>query len=224
MKKHVFYTEFAYLIGLALIALGAALMARSDLGVSMIVAPAYILHLKLSLYNPFFTFGITELFTQIIVLILMWIVVRRVLATDLICFVSAFIYGFLLDRWVSLCSLIPVTLLSSRIIVFVVGMLICALGVAFVFHTYIPCQSYDYFVKRVTQHFQLPTRRVKTCFDLSSLAVGVVLSFAFFGFGTFRGIGVGTVVCAFVNGTLISLFSKGLEKRFEFKDRWRKGK
>ena len=43
MKK-TFYCEAAYAIGLACLALSTALMATADFGVSMVVAPAYILH------------------------------------------------------------------------------------------------------------------------------------------------------------------------------------
>ena len=37
-------------------------------------------------------------------------------------------------------------------------------------------------------------------------------------FGEFRGIGVGTVVCAFLNGTLIHLFGKVYNRLFTVKD------
>ena len=58
MKKPVFYTEIAHVLALVLLALGTALTAYGDLGISMVVAPAYILHLKLSQVFPFFTFGV----------------------------------------------------------------------------------------------------------------------------------------------------------------------
>ena len=43
MKKRVFYTELAYLLGILLCAVGVALMALADFGVSVIVAPAYLI-------------------------------------------------------------------------------------------------------------------------------------------------------------------------------------
>ena len=59
---------------------------------------------------------------------------------------------------------------------------------------------------------------MKTCYDICSCLVGVVLSFVFFGFGVFRGVKLGTIICALINGTLIGFCSKFLEKHFEFKD------
>ena len=44
----------------------------------------------------------------------------------------------------------------------------------------------------------------------------IILSFAFFGFGVFNGIGIGTVICALLNGFLIGKTSEFLEKHFEF--------
>lgn len=219
MKKPVFHTELSYLLGLFLIALGSSLTARSDFGVSMIVAPAYILHRKLSLYDPRFTFGITEILTQVLVLLLLWIVLRKIRVSDLFCFISAVLYALFLDGTGALIALLPAASLWNRILLFAAGVLSCATGVAMVFHTYIPCQSYDYFVKRITEVFRLSSHRVKTTYDLTSLIIALILSFAFFGFGTFIGVRAGTIITAFINGTLIAWISGILEKHFVFKDK-----
>ena len=49
MKKKVFYTELSYILGLVIMAFAAAFTEKADFGMSMVVAPAYILHLKLSI-------------------------------------------------------------------------------------------------------------------------------------------------------------------------------
>ena len=46
MKKRIFYTELAYFLGLLILAVGTAFMERANFGVSMVVAPAYLLHLN----------------------------------------------------------------------------------------------------------------------------------------------------------------------------------
>ena len=58
MKKTVFYTELAFFIGLALLAFGTSLTAYGDVGISMEVAPAYVLHLYVSQFLPWFSFGV----------------------------------------------------------------------------------------------------------------------------------------------------------------------
>ena len=85
MKKKVFYTELAYLLGLLAIAWGTACMERVDFGVSMVVAPAYILHLKISEFLPFFSFGMAEYTLQAIILFLMMIILQKVKLSYFFC-------------------------------------------------------------------------------------------------------------------------------------------
>ena len=59
MKNKNFYTEIAYVLGVILVALGTALVERANFGVSMVVAPAYVIYQKLSQTFSFFTFGMS---------------------------------------------------------------------------------------------------------------------------------------------------------------------
>ena len=47
MKKKFFYREWAYVFGLIIMAFASAFSEKAGFGMSMVVAPAYILHLKL---------------------------------------------------------------------------------------------------------------------------------------------------------------------------------
>ena len=73
-------------------------------------------------------------------------------------------------------------------------------------------------VKEICQKFSFPVGKVKTAYDCSSCVLAIVLSFCFFGFGTFVGVNWGTVVCALCNGFLIGRISRFLENRFQFRD------
>lgn len=86
-KKWILYSEAAYILGLVILALGTALMEKAAFGMSMVVAPAYLLHLKLVDTLPFFSFG----------------------------------------------------------------MVVCSLGVALLFHTYISPEDYELFVKEMAE-------------------------------------------------------------------------
>ena len=59
MKKK-FSTELAYVLGIVLVAWGVVLMEKADFGVSMVVAPVYLLYRWLSPAWHFFTFGMVE--------------------------------------------------------------------------------------------------------------------------------------------------------------------
>ena len=59
---------------------------------------------------------------------------------------------------------------------------------------------------------------MKTLYDFVSLALSIILSFIFFGFGVFVGVSWGTLVCAILNGWLIGINTRFLDSFFVFKD------
>ena len=223
MKKRVFYTELAYVFGLLFIALGVALMEKSDFGVSMVVAPAYVLYRWINPHWGFFSFGMAEYCFQALLLVAMSLALRRFRLSYLLSFATAFVYGLILDLFMLLAAFLPASMFWQRALLYLFGLLACALGVALMFHTYISPEVYELVVKEVSARFGLEISRFKTFYDLSSCALAVVLSFIAFGFGSFVGVRLGTVLCALVNGWTIGRFSALLEKKFTFADRlpWR---
>ncbi len=220
MKKRVFYTEAVWLLGLVTMALGTALSTICDFGVSMVVAPAYLLHLKLSEFLPFFSFGMAEYTLQAVLLIAMMLVLRKAKWGWAFSVVTAVLYGLLLDGFLALLTFPGVETLAVRIAYFILGGGITAFGVSCMFHTYLAPEVYELFVREVAKEKGLNITRFKTGYDVTSLLLSVVLSFVFFGFGKFEGVKWGTVVLALVNGKTIGACSAFLEKRFEFRDRF----
>lgn len=218
MNKRKFYTEAAYYLGLFTLAIGTAMMTRGDFGVSTVVAPAYILHLKISEYLPFFTFGMAEYTLQGVLLVVVMLMRRKVRWTDLLAFGTAVLYGLMLDA--SMAVVPVVTNFALRLLVYIAGFIICVLGVSLLFRTYIPPEAYEIFVKELSVKFNADLHQCKTVYDLVGCVVSIAMSFAFFGFGVFRGIELGTVLCAIVNGYLISLWSRFWDKHFVFCDRF----
>lgn len=218
MKKRVFYTELAYLFGLIALTVGTALMERADFGVSMVVAPAYLVHLKLSEVFPFFSFGMAEYMLQGLLLILMIIFLRRFRVSYLFSFVTALIYGFMLDGAMWVISLLPGAGFAARLIFYIAGFLICCLGVSLLFHTYISPEVYELWVKEMSGRRGIEIHKYKTGYDCVSCLISIIMSFAFFGFGHFEGIKAGSIVCALINGFTIGLVTRLLERIWTFRD------
>jgi len=214
--KRIFYSEIAYLAGILLLAFGTALMEKADFGMSMIVAPAYLLHLKVSEFLPFFTFGMSEYVFQAILLILLSVILRKVKKSYFLSFVTAIIYGMILDLFLSLTGLLPADSNLYRGIFYLSGMVICSFGVAFLFYTYFPPEAYELFVKEMSQHLNISIAKTKTIYDCCSCILGVILSLCFF--GTFVGVKWGTIFCALINGWMIGIISDWLANNFIFKD------
>lgn len=216
--KRIFYTEAAYLLGLLILASGTTLMAAADFGVSMVAAPAYVFYRKLSLIFPWFTFGMAEYLFQAVVLLLLAAVMGRFRGAYLFSFVTTVAYGLFLDTAMRLTAPIPVSGWAARGGCYLLGTLLCALGVTLLFHTYFPPAAYELAVKELTRKTGLKMHRIKTVYGCVSCGAAVILSFVFFGAGQFVRVRWGTVLCALVNGWLIGRCTAFLEEHWEFQD------
>ena len=214
--KRIFYCEAAYFLGLLILAFGTALMEKADFGMSMVVAPAYLIHLKVSQYLPFFTFGISEYVFQAAVLVMISLVMGKAKKSYLLSFATAFLYGTVLDAAIWLVALFPCSGIVWQVVFYVAGLVICSIGVAFLLRTYFPPEAYELAVKEFSQKFKMTIGKTKTIYDCCSCLLGIVLSLCFF--GAFVGVKWGTIVCAVVNGWLIGQISRFLENHFTWKD------
>lgn len=222
MEKKTIYTEVCYAFGVIALAIGTALMEAANFGMSMVVAPAYLVYLKLSGIYSFITFGMAEYIFQALLLLVMILVLKKFKVYYLLAFGTTILYGLLLDGSMRLVGLIAVDTIPIRAIFFLLGLLACSIGVAFLFHTYIPPEIYELFVKEISQKYGWKIHKCKTCYDCISCCIAILLSFLFFGFGKFEGVKLGTIFNALVNGWLIGRWSGLLEGMFEFRNAFRK--
>ena len=215
MNKKPFCSELIYLLSIIIISFSVAMLTAADFGISMVVAPAYIVSQAL----PFLTFGQAEYVVQGALFILMCLLMRRIKAPFFFSFVTCLIYGLFLDLWrIIIPTFNPLVCapgsmqLWVRIVFFVVGELLTTLAVALSFKSYLYPQVYDFFVSAVTKHFNVSLGKFKTFFDFVFLALSLILTFSIF--GKLVGVNWGTIIMAVVNGPLISFFSKTFDKIF----------
>lgn len=213
-KPAVKFGETAWLAGLILLTLGVCLMSKAGFGVSMVVSPAYVLHLSLKDVLPFLTFGMASYICEGIILVIMCIVVKRFKWQYLLSFLTAFIYGIILDLWTMALGAEQYTQMHARIIAYVGGLLLSAVSIAMFFHSYLPPEVYDLFVKEIHSTYKFKQGIVKWIYDISSLVIAVTLTLCLN--HNLTGISYGTLVCALVNAPLISFFGKHLKKVFSF--------
>ncbi len=220
MKKCVFYTEVSYVLAMVIMAFAAAFTEKAGFGMSMVVAPAYILHLKVSEILPWFSFGVAEYVFQGFLILLTVAIMRKFKWSYLFSFVTALLYGTLLDGAMTAIAALPESTFVLRAVWYVLGTVLCSFSVSLFFHTYLSPEAYELIVKEIAAKFGFNINRVKTAYDCLSTVLGIVLSFSFFGFGVFEGVKWGTVLCALINGFLIGRFTKLLEHVFVFRNRF----
>lgn len=212
MKKIRFPRELSFVLAMLVMPFAIAIMTKANLGLSMIAAPTYIISEKV----PFLTYGQTEYIFQALVLIVMCLAVKKCKAMYLTSFLTAFLYGSILDLFIWLLEPVTLTAMWQRILVFVAGMLLTSLGVALFMNTYLAPCAYDYFVRTVVQEKQLDLRKFKLAFDAAFMLISVTLTLVLF--RRFVGITWGTLVIVVCNGNIIAFLNKQMNKRFEFYD------
>ena len=120
--KRTFYTEAAYAVGVALLALGTALMERADFGMSMVVAPAYLIYLKVSSYISWFSFGMAEYCFQAFLIVVLALVLHGFRRRYLFSFITAFIYGNVLDVMMKAVYMLPGNGILTRTMCYCIGL------------------------------------------------------------------------------------------------------
>lgn len=223
MKKIGKMAEIAWAIGTFLCALGVVLCTKANLGLSMMAAPPYIIHLTLVKLLPWYSQGTSSYLFEGSLLVILWILIRHFRFKFLLSFLSGVIFGVALDLWLWLLGgngMFPA--LWMRICGFAGGMLCISLAVAFMFHTYLPPQIPELLVMETAAHFRVDPTRVKLILDVSCLALSFALSLLLT--GKLTGIGVGTVLIAFGNAPLIKLWGKLVDRFFTFEPMFPKTK
>lgn len=210
MKKIEVKSEFVYVLAIIILSLSINMMEVADYGMSMIVLLAYTISQKIPV------FGQVEYIIQAILLVIFCLIVKKFKMIYLMSFVTGILYGFILDLWEKiLFQNIVVTSIITRILFYVVGMLLSAFAIALFYQTYLCPQVYDFFVKGIVEKYHLPIKKVKTLFDLLFLLLALLLSGLLF--QRFIGIGVGTIIMTLLNGAIINFFKNSLDYVFDFK-------
>ena len=229
--KKPFPEEASYLLGILFMAMGVAAVSASNYGYSMIVAPAYLFFAKM---GGLLSFGTAEYLFQGALLVLMCAVLRRFRWQYLLSFVTAVIYGYVFDLMLFLTGHLPSDTMIARILLFAWGTLCISISVALFVRTYLAPEVYELFVREYAAVYKKPFGAVKLTYDCVSCIFSILLSVVLFGAGVFadfsfaalgqaildgyvlEGIGIGTVAAALVNGPMITLCGRILDRYFTF--------
>lgn len=226
MKKLNRSSELLWLLGVLLVAFGVSICSKADLGVSMIAAPAFIVSEALLPLSDLFSVGVVEYLIQGLMLIVLCLIVRRFDWRYLLAFAVAVIYGYTLNFFLWLLGGVEFSEPWLRWVMLIVGDAITSLGVACFFRTYLPLQVYELFVAEIALRFRFKVEKTKLIFDVSLLAISVLLALVLFGdvgsfdwtsigITSYHSLGLGTLVTTVINTPLIALSGKLLDRLFD---------
>lgn len=214
-----------WLLGALLVSLGVAICNRANLGVSMIAAPAFIIHDATSQVTSALSLGVIEYLVQGFIILLTCLIVKRFNWRYLLSFLTAVVYGYFIDMWMLIIGTEPFDALWMRWVMLIVGDVVTAVGVAFFFRTYLPVEAYELCVHEIVRVHKFNFHKVKWIFDFSCLGVSIILALSLFGDVTtfdwsaiythsFHHIGLGTIVTTIISAPIIRLVGKLIDVFF----------
>lgn len=211
-KKFINTGELAWVLAIILCSLSVCLSANSGFGVSMIVAPAYILYLKVETLLPWFTFGMAEYCLQGILLLVCCMVMKRFKWKYLLSYGTAILYGLCLDFWRMVFGSAIYDTIMLRCLSCVGGMMIGSFSIALFLRSYLPQEAYELFVKELSIKTCADMHKVKWIYDFFSLCAAILLMLLFFHQFSFQMIGFGTLIVTLVNTPLIAFWGKLIDR------------
>ena len=139
MKKIQKSSELLWLLGIIFVAFGVAICSKTNLGVSMIAAPAFVIAEAMANISPLISVGVVEYLIQGIMLLILCVVVRKFNWRYLLAFAVAVLYGYTLNLFLWIMDGVVFGEVWLRWVMLIVGDFVTAFGVACFFRTYMIC-------------------------------------------------------------------------------------
>lgn len=208
-KKELIKKYILFIIGLFFAGVGIAFTKHGELGVSPISSVANVMSLKFS----FFTMGIW-LITWNCVLILGQVIILRkdFKIYQLLQIPLSFLFGYFTDIGMKIVSFIPVNSYFVKLLMLFIGIAVLAFGISLSVIANVIMNSGEAIVKAISDKTGFEFGNVKVVFDISCVAVSVVLSLIFFDM-RILGTREGTVISAVLTGFAVKFFTKLLKEK-----------
>lgn len=206
----MFSGELALCLGLIFNSFATTLMVESGFGIASISSVPYTLSL---VFNKI-TFGIWNYSFQCFIIFLLVLITKKFKKQYIISFFLAVVFGYLIDFFNIFVPKLPNNIFFNTIY-FVISFFILSLGICFLLRCTMPILPIDTFTREIPVHFNSSYKVIKTRFDLISLAITIILSIVFL--KEFKGIGLGTLLCALTTGKVVSYIVSFIDKKYYFK-------
>lgn len=199
LVNHIGSRFACFACGVMINSFAIALITKGDMGTSQISSVPYVLSLRFPLSFGMMTFIMNMVF---IALQLLQILVNVLFST-------------MIDVGMSLLSFLTPTTLWQRLLCVAAGCCIMGFGIMIEVSPNVLMVPGEGIVRALSIVTHAKYGTTKIVFDITLIAIAVVLSFAFF--GTLQGVGLGTVISALCVGSVIN----GVNRVFAFPERIR---
>ncbi len=211
-KKELTKRYILFIISLFFSALGIALTKSGGLGVSPISSVANIMSYKftsISMGNWLIMWNCTMILGQIVLLR------KNFKPIQLLQVPLTFLFGYFTDFGMWIFSIIPTDLYIVQILMVIAGVIVLGFGVSLAVIANVVMNSGEAFVKAIADTTGKVFGNVKTAFDVSCVALSIIISLFFFDF-TIVGTREGTLISAFTTGSVVKFFTARLKPLDEY--------
>ncbi|WP_326520445.1 YczE/YyaS/YitT family protein [Candidatus Methanosphaera massiliense] len=187
-------------IGLFIMSFGVALSVKSDLGTT----PISCIPNVLSFACPLSLGTITVIFNMLLIAIQIILLRSRFQRIQLMQIVVTTIFGYFIDYALGILTFLTPTTELDKWIICIISCFVIAVGVFLEVNSkavVLPGEGVSLAVKQVTN---IEFGKIKTMFDTSNVVIGIILSLVLF--GTFKGIGLGTILAGIVVGYIVRFY------------------
>lgn len=201
--KRLALRYFFFLLGIFINALGIVLVTKANLGTSPISSVPYVLSLHYPWTFGVFTFILNMLFIAGQILVLR----RNFKAVQFLQILVTLFFSSCIDFCMYCLSWFLPGSLVEALLSLVAGCAILGIGICIEVAPNVLIVPGEGIVQAIAGTYHIKFGTVKNVFDGTLVCIACVLSFLFFGFGNFVGLGVGTIISAILVGRFVALFT-----------------
>ena len=210
-KKEIFKRYILFILCLFFMGIGVALTKHGELGVSPISSVANVISIKFS----FLSFGTWLTISNCVLLLGQVILLRKnFMPFQLLQIPLSFLFGYFTDFGLYLASFIPNDIYIVKLLLVIFGIVVLGFGITLGVIANVILNSGEAFVKALSDVLHKDFSNVKIAFDISWVALSIVLSLIFFN-GSMVGTREGTVISAVFTGVAVKLWLKLIKKPIE---------
>ena len=210
-KKEIFKRYILFILCLFFMGIGVALTKHGELGVSPISSVANVISIKFT----FLSFGTWLTISNCVLLLGQVILLRKnFMPFQLLQIPLSFLFGYFTDFGLYLASFIPNDIYIVKLLLVIFGIVVLGFGITLGVIANVILNSGEAFVKALSEVLHKDFSNVKIAFDISWVALSIVLSLIFFN-GSMVGTREGTVISAVFTGVAVKLWLKLIKKPIE---------
>ncbi|MGX9135617.1 YczE/YyaS/YitT family protein [Rummeliibacillus sp. JY-2-4R] len=185
--------------GLLLMGLGIALITQAKLGTS----PISTVPLVASYITPL-SFGVFSFVLSLLFMVVQLIILKKLFDLSLIAqMIVGIFFGFFVDLGMYVFSFVHPTSIIVQLIAFIIGCTMLSMGIYLQVIANVVMNAGEAIVKLIAEKYDKDFGTVKIILDWTLVATACLLSFVFL--HNIRGIGLGTLVSAFLVGYIIKV-------------------